>query len=404
MSMIPLKVSIAKTMNKELNILVLGETGVGKSTWINSLLNYISFLTLDEAMKEDQLQWLISSSFVITTTMGKKLIQQEIKVGDSANEDTTIGNSATQTATPYVIKAENFTFRLIDTPGIGDTRGTEQDQKNMEGILNTINCYEELHGIVILLKPNDSRIGVMFRFVVQELLTHLHRNAAQNIVFGFTNTRQTHFQPGNTLPSLTKLLSNMASDLIELTTDTVYNFDSESFRFLAAHKQGVDLGYKADYQKSWERSVEESIRMLSYIASLPPHPITNTVTLNASRKLIADLTKPMAEISRLITLNIKMNEEESILLQVSFSVQGLIVSSLTIAVYLTGNECIRSGTAKKAQGQEDRFESSFPISAGYSMYKFKLYSSPLLWWPSSDELYHPLSQSMLSDRCSNGYG
>lgn len=304
----------------ELNILVLGETGVGKSTWINSLVNYISFLTLDEAINEQQLQWLIASSFVVTTTMGKKLVQKEIKVGESANEDTVVGNSATQSSTPYVIHVGSCTIRLIDTPGIGDTRGTDQDQKNMEDILNTINHYDVLHGIVILLKPNNSRLGVMFRFVIQELLTHLHRSAAQNIVFGFTNTRQTHYQPGDTFPSLEKLLNNMAADLIELTTDTVYNFDSESFRFLAALQQGVDLGNKVDYAKSWERSVEECIRMLSYIASLPPHPITNTATLNASRKLITDLTKPMAEISRLITLNIKMNEEEAIVLQVSSGV------------------------------------------------------------------------------------
>lgn len=306
-----------KMAHKELNILILGETGVGKSTWINSLLNYISFLTLDDAIQEPNLQWLIASSFVVTTTAGKKLLQKEIKVGESINEDTIVGNSATQSSTPYVINLETCTIRLIDTPGIGDTRGTDQDQKNMENILTTINHYDVLHGIVILLKPNNARLGVMFRFVIQELLTHLHRSAANNIVFGFTNTRQTHYQPGDTFPSLEKLLMSMAPDLIELTTDTVYNFDSESFRFLAALKNGVDLGNRTDYEKSWERSVDECIRMLSQIASLAPHPITNTVTLNASRKLITDLTKPMAEISRLITLNIKMNEEEAIVLQVS---------------------------------------------------------------------------------------
>lgn len=360
--------------NKELNILILGETGVGKSTWINSLLNYISFLTLDEAMKVKQLEWLIASSFIVTTAVGKKLVQQEIKVGTSGTEDTTIGNSATQCATPYEIQFDGCTIRLIDTPGIGDTRGTDQDQKNMEDILNTINHYDVLHGIVILLKPNDSRIGVMFRFVVQELLTHLHRSAAQNIVFGFTNTRQTHYQPGDTLPSLVKLLDNMAANLIELTTDTVYNFDSESFRFLAANKQGVDLGNKSDYNVSWERSVDECIRMLSYIASLPPHPIKNTVTLNASRKLITDLTKPMAEISRLITLNIKMNEEETTLLQVSFGVQYFDVSNTQPLSYcLTGNYCIRSTTAQEAQDKKDRLGTGFSFPASYSLHKFEVH-------------------------------
>ena len=35
---------------KEKNILILGETGVGKSTWINACYNLINFETLDEAV------------------------------------------------------------------------------------------------------------------------------------------------------------------------------------------------------------------------------------------------------------------------------------------------------------------------------------------------------------------
>ena len=67
----------------------------------------------------------------------------------------------------------------------------------MDNILHAINKYEHLHGILILLKPNNSRLTVIFRFVIQELLTHLHRDAAKNIVFGFTNTRGTRYDLKN---------------------------------------------------------------------------------------------------------------------------------------------------------------------------------------------------------------
>lgn len=160
---------------KELNILILGETGVGKSTWINSIVNYITYPTLDEAINCPDLDWLITSSFrVVTREVGSlKLVQKEVVVRHEEEEadkfeNTAVGESATQYARPYVVSPDGRTLiRFIDTPGIGDTRGEDQDKLNFENILQTINRYEQLHGIVILLKPNSARLTVMFRFVVQ---------------------------------------------------------------------------------------------------------------------------------------------------------------------------------------------------------------------------------------------
>jgi len=226
------------------NILILGETGVGKSTFINAFINYLTFDTLDDALKSDELQWVIPCSFQ-TQVMDRsrpdgKIIQYKINVGDRDDEhDGSKGDSATQQTSVYPINIGSRTIRLIDTPGIGDTRGVQYDKKNMADILATLNSYDELHGILILLKSNSARLTITFEFCIKELLTHLHRSAVNNIAFGFTNTRISNYTPGDTFGPLETLLAQQSEVQLSLTMQTSYCFDSESFRYLAAYKQGV---------------------------------------------------------------------------------------------------------------------------------------------------------------------
>ncbi|MCV5168941.1 GTPase domain-containing protein, partial [Escherichia coli] len=88
--------------------------------------------------------------------------------GSSKSEhDGARGQSATQSTAVYTVDIDNTRVRLIDTPGIGDTRGLEQDNKNMADILHVLRTYKKLHGILILLKPNASRLTVMFRLCIK---------------------------------------------------------------------------------------------------------------------------------------------------------------------------------------------------------------------------------------------
>jgi len=48
---------------EEVNVLILGRTGVGKTTWINAFGNYLTFPTLDEALGAEQLSWIIPFAF-----------------------------------------------------------------------------------------------------------------------------------------------------------------------------------------------------------------------------------------------------------------------------------------------------------------------------------------------------
>ena len=188
---------------EEINILILGETGVGKSTWINSFQNYIYYDDLHEAMNSPDFHVLIPASFTFTKD-GK---EKEIRIGDEdPNEVLEAGKSATKEPRSYVLFTSGAKIRLIDTPGIGDVEGVEQDMQNVDNILSHLTYYDEIHAVCMLLPPNKPRLTAMFRYCIQELLVQLHSSAKHNIVFCFTNARATFYEPGETLPVLNKEL------------------------------------------------------------------------------------------------------------------------------------------------------------------------------------------------------
>ncbi|KAK5656078.1 hypothetical protein OQA88_5217 [Cercophora sp. LCS_1] len=298
------------------NILILGETGVGKSTFINSFVNYLTFESLGKA-KASKLEWVVPCSFSAQTMKrsgaGLEMEQHTIRVGSRDDEhDGSKGASATQQTMVYPVAVGSQIIRLIDTPGIGDTRGLAYDKKNMADILSTLSSYQHLHGILILLKSNSARLTVTFEFCIKELLTHLHRAAAQNVAFGFTNTRISNYTPGDTYGPLSMLLAKVADHAgvsLPLKPETAYSFDSESFRYLAAYKQDVVMGDEKDFALSWSKSRDEARRLLEHFQGVPPHPTQSTLTLNGARRLVLELVKPMADISQLIQTNISLCQD-----------------------------------------------------------------------------------------------
>jgi len=291
--------------SKNLNILILGETGVGKSTWINAFANYLYFDTLSEAIDSSKATPVVAIPSKFTITEGDDT--KEIIIGEQDdNEKHDIGVSSTQGTKTYPFPLGEYIVNLIDTPGIGDTRGSKKDDENMDNILSHISHYEELHGILVLLKPNNAKLGIVFRHCIQQLLAHLHKDAAMNISFVFTNTRSTFYQPGETLPPLRKLLKDKEMP-IEAMQANMFCYDNEAFRFLACIINGVIFSSDVTeiYETSWKKASEETKRLLSHISKSRPHAVMNTITLNDSRRIIVELSRPLQEFAEVIKKNIR---------------------------------------------------------------------------------------------------
>jgi len=159
-----LKRGVLKTSkNAPYTILVLGETGVGKT------------LVLE---------------FIANVLQGKDIDNYDFKTLGTTNEQGgSSSQSQTNSARLYEFTSCNgILVRILDTPGLPDTRGVQQDELHRRNITTQIeNHIKSVNAILILANGTVPRITVGTDYALATLPTIFPDTVTKNIAFLFTN-------------------------------------------------------------------------------------------------------------------------------------------------------------------------------------------------------------------------
>ena len=136
-------------------LLLIGETGSGKSTLVNAMANWAAGVEYNSPVRY-------------------RLVVEPAK--DQAF-------SQTQSVTSYLVSCEKYSFvlRLIDTPGFGDTSGVERDEQITKDIYTTLQKEDEIHGVCFVAAASLPRLTVTQQYIINKVLTMFGTDAVANI-------------------------------------------------------------------------------------------------------------------------------------------------------------------------------------------------------------------------------
>jgi hypothetical protein len=162
---------------RDLKIIVVGETGVGKTCFMSYVYNMCQGRSLEEFENH---------------------FDKNVETGGSGAE------SQTNIPKPYYIPCADGpngrrpgvppqTVTILDTPGLGDTRGIDHDNEHKKIVAETIKKkLQTVDAVIIMANGTQERLGITTQYALENIYAMFPRSLVKNIGFLFSNCDRLH--------------------------------------------------------------------------------------------------------------------------------------------------------------------------------------------------------------------
>ncbi|OCT75311.1 hypothetical protein XELAEV_18030489mg [Xenopus laevis] len=225
-------------------IMMVGETGSGKTTLINFLVNYILGVK-----SEDEYRYIL---------IDEKLNQSQ-------------AHSQTSDVTIYQLNhmvgfRVSYSLAIIDTLGFGDTRGMEQDKLTMEKLKECFSSMwgiNHINGIYFVVKASTNRLTISQTYVFNSVLSLFGRDIKDNIQICATFADAKKPKVLQALIEANVLFVGKSSG-----TPVCYKFNNNSLYANSDDDDDDEEDTSEAFQKCWNKGFKSAEKMFDALENL----------------------------------------------------------------------------------------------------------------------------------------
>lgn len=218
-------------------VLIIGETGSGKSTLVNYLTNYFRNGSLDN------LKVAIPSKYRPTVT-------EDFTHSEKITNDPSV--SQTQVCRQYLLKDihhGNREYFFLDAPGFGDVDGLQQDEINIKNIIDAVIDLGGLSIVILVINGTNIRLTSNIRVVLHQLWSNFPDAILKSVIVVLTNVQR----------------HTINFDLYNLKLDgNVYPMYMQNSAFSSPENSWTPA-LKLKLQEDWDNSINEIRCMITII-------------------------------------------------------------------------------------------------------------------------------------------